>query len=543
MKPADRLTMNTLLLAGLFSLAYFGGWWFSPERVHNPVLYGILSVSIWFFIVRYFGYAVVFSHIKPHQYKIAPSGLTVDAMTTAAPGEPIEMTQKSLLALKAMTYPHETWLLDDSNNPVLQDFCAAEGIHYVARTQKIHAKCGNVNNGLRQSSGDFVMIIDPDHVVQPNYLDRVLGEFRNPEVGFVQTTQAYYNQPESFVATGGAEQTYMFYGPVMQGLAGMGSNLVIGTNCTFRRAALESIDLYKPGLAEDLHTSMALHSQGWKGAYVPEVLARGLTPGDLGSFCHQQLKWSRGVLDLFIKHAFGYAKGWTWKQRFAYLLCMSYYFESVMMLINVLLPLYCLFAHQYPAHAPFGEYLTYMAPLLLVNTALFFFSQKWVCHPSERGLMIRGMLLHYLSFPFHILGIVYAALNRKIPYIATSKTTDHSIPVRLILPQVFTCLISGLVIVYGILTTQSLHDLNMLGFVLWNALTFAVAMTYVVEPQRQLARLPILSRHVIGALAGVGAWSQSFVARLSFGIRFAQRAGLHEIAALITLVQVLHYYE
>jgi hypothetical protein len=36
---------------------------------------------------------------------------------------------------------------------------------------------------------------------------------------------------------------------------------------------------YRPGLAEDLETSLALHARGWKSAYVCEPLAPGMDKG------------------------------------------------------------------------------------------------------------------------------------------------------------------------------------------------------------------------------------------------------------------------
>ena len=39
-------------------------------------------------------------------------------------------------------------------------------------------------------------------------------------------------------ARAAAEQTYAFYGPIMQGMSGTGTAVAIGANCTFRRKAL-----------------------------------------------------------------------------------------------------------------------------------------------------------------------------------------------------------------------------------------------------------------------------------------------------------------
>ena len=126
------------------------------------------------------------------------------------------------------------------------------------------AKAGKINRALQLTDEEFMLVLDPDHLPFPEFLDRVLGYFADEQVGFVQVSQAYYNQDRSFVAAAAAEQTYAFYGPGQMGLYGHGACVAIGANCTFRRSALESIGGHGIGLAEDLVTAIRLHAAGWR---------------------------------------------------------------------------------------------------------------------------------------------------------------------------------------------------------------------------------------------------------------------------------------
>ena len=101
------------------------------------------------------------------------------------------------------------------------------------------AKAGKINRALAATTEEFVLVLDPDHMPFPEFLDRVMGHFDDDRVGFVQVSQAYYNQRRSFTAAGAAEQTYAFYGPGQMGLYGHGACVAIGANCTFRRSALD----------------------------------------------------------------------------------------------------------------------------------------------------------------------------------------------------------------------------------------------------------------------------------------------------------------
>ena len=72
------------------------------------------------------------------------------------------------------------------------------GIGYITRSEDWrdrprHAKAGNLNNALFQTSGEFLLILDADQVPQPDVLEKVLGWFRDPQVALVQTPQWFVN--------------------------------------------------------------------------------------------------------------------------------------------------------------------------------------------------------------------------------------------------------------------------------------------------------------------------------------------------------------
>ena len=80
---------------------------------------------------------------------------------------------------------------------------------YAART-----KHGNYNAWLDRvgfSHYDLLVAFDPDHVPDRHYLTQTLGYFVDPRIGYVQASQAYYNQRASFIARGAAEETYAYY--------------------------------------------------------------------------------------------------------------------------------------------------------------------------------------------------------------------------------------------------------------------------------------------------------------------------------------------
>ncbi len=59
---------------------------------------------------------------------------TVDIFTTFCAGEPYPMIVQTLEAIQAITYPHNTYLCDEADDPYLKEICRRLGVHHVTRT-------------------------------------------------------------------------------------------------------------------------------------------------------------------------------------------------------------------------------------------------------------------------------------------------------------------------------------------------------------------------------------------------------------------------
>ena len=62
-----------------------------------------------------------------------------------------------------------------------------------------------------------------------------------------------------------------------------------GSATLVRRVALEGVGgVLTDTVAEDFHTTIALHARGWRTHYHHEVLVQGLAPHDLAGFLLQR---------------------------------------------------------------------------------------------------------------------------------------------------------------------------------------------------------------------------------------------------------------
>jgi cellulose synthase (UDP-forming) len=418
----EHFMLIAIVFAGFIFIFRLADWWFREEHVTNMPLFILLSFIFWYGILRIALIWINYLGIKKPVRKLAKPGLTVAIFTTSSPGEPLSMFEKTLEACAKITYPHTTYLLDDTRNPEFKACAERHGAVWLNLVGLPGAKAGKVNAALALTKEDFVLVLDPDHIPFPNFLDETLGYFEDEKVGFVQVSQAYYNQYRSFTAQGAAEQTYAFYGPTQMGMFGRNCSVAIGSNCTFRRKALESAGGHGIGLAEDLITAIRIHAQGWKSIYNPVVVSRGLVPEDFGSFCKQQLKWARGVHEVLFAEVPRLFKKLSFWQKLSYLAIGTYYIVGTTTLIYLIIPFLYLWFKLLPASMDFMEFLLHGVPVLIICVLVYLYVQYWMCHPGvERGLHWRGMVLKFACWPVFFLGFILSIVDKDIPYIPTAK--------------------------------------------------------------------------------------------------------------------------
>lgn len=447
----DKAIFLGLTLAGVLSIFNLTEWWFQGEHISNLFLFIILSLFFGFGIIRILLIWINYLRIsKPKEVPKPKENLSVAVFTTSAPGEPLSMFEKTFKALGNLNYPHTTYLLDSTEDPAFRELAEKHGVIWLDLANIPGAKAGKINETLKKTTEEFILILDPDHIVFPNFLDQTLGFFEDEKVGFVQVSQGYYNMYRSFTAKGAAEQTYTFYGPTQMGFYGYDSAVAIGANCTFRRKALESIGGHAQGLAEDLQTSIRIHAKGWKSIYNPVIVSRGLVPEDFSSFCKQQLKWARGVFELLFDEMPSALKKLNFWQKLTYLSIGTYYLFGPITAFFIFVPLLFFTTKISPASMDFGEFIILGSPILIISLLIYAYAQNFLCdRNTEKGIHWRGMVLKYSCWPVFTYAFYLTLINKKIPYIPTSKIAVKGFMNPFIKPLIIYC-ISFLLILVGV---------------------------------------------------------------------------------------------
>ena len=285
--------------------------------------------------------------------------------------EGLDVLGATLVGCDRITYPHTTWVLDDGRRDEVRRLAERFGARYLSRPSNEHAKAGNINNALDFTDGQLLLILDADHVPQPDILDATVGYFDDPSVALVQTPHDFGNH-DSFqhFETGRHDQS-MFFEVIMPGKDRHDGAFWCGSAALILRHALWGIGgIATETVAEDFHTTIRLHGQGWHTRYHDETLVQGLAPHDLATFLLQRDRWARGNLAVLRTPENPLvAPGLTAKQRASYSSSLLAYFVPLQRLGMLAVLVAMLVSGRLPLHATLWQFCVFWLPWMVLNLA------------------------------------------------------------------------------------------------------------------------------------------------------------------------------
>jgi cellulose synthase (UDP-forming) len=436
----------------LLTIYYFTSYWISlKDWLHYPVTFGIMALILIIYLGnKLFRWFLLLYMRRPKPIK-ASTGWKVGVATTFVPGaEPIEMLEDTLKSLIALDHPHDTWVLDEGDNNRVKSLCQRLGANHFSRKNleryqtdsgvfKSHSKHGNYNAWLYEvgfKQYDIIAIFDPDQVPNPAFLSNVLGYFEDPKIGFVQLAQAYYNQSASFIARGAAEESYGFYSSIQMGSYGLSQPSIIGCHNTHRVTALKEVGGLAPHDADDILLTLLYREHGWQGVYVPQILARGLTPVDWNGYINQQIRWARSGLDIAFRIPSELSITLPLRKRVISILHgLNYLYKSFIIFASLILLALLLATGITPKVVSFSI-IPRLAILCIVIMSCELYRQRFYLDlRREWGFHWRAELLHFAKWPHILLAFFDVILRRRLPYALTPKVKEKSRSYMLLLPH------------------------------------------------------------------------------------------------------------
>lgn len=456
-----RIRVRLAALVGLPLIVWYLSWLLNPDRIGQPVLYGLLVFAEMLNVIQAAGFwwTCAFERVREPKAPTRPVAVDVMIPRYDEPREIVELTVAAAAGLRG--HDVRVWLLDDGDSDEMRELAHAHGVGYLRRPVHDHAKAGNVNHALAETDAPYVAIIDCDHVVSPDFLEATLGHFeQNERLAFVQTPQYYANGYQPGVPGAAWHQQTLFFGAIARGKDGLGATFCCGTNVIFRRGALEETGGFPThSITEDFELSISLHERGWRTAYLPKVLASGLGPEDMGAYTTQQLRWARGCLSALPRIV---RARLPWRLRAQYLLSGVYWLSGWTVLFYMCFPLVrILFGVQPLAHLTAPEFLLHFVPYFVValSTAAL---------AGAGSYTFTALALAAASFWVFIVASLLTLARRRGSFKVTPKTGASSRQPGAVWPALLAILVLAAVSVWGLVQRRDAATLNNAAFALFH---------------------------------------------------------------------------
>ena len=271
------------------------------------------------------------------------------AVQVPAYNEPLEVVEKTLRSLAGLRYDRLLVQVVDNNTKdeavwrPLEALCRELG----PRFQFMHLenwpgyKAGALNEATRRLPPEYevIGIVDADYVVDPDFVESLVGQFADPKVAFVQSSQNYRDWQDDAYLRGLFYSYRYFFDVSMPSRAQRNAIIFAGTMGLIRRSALEEIGGWNPDcVTEDAEASLRILGRGYSGIYDQSAYGAGLMPLSFDGLKKQRFRWALGGIQMLRMHwrellPFGrHQLRLTTAQRAHYLLATLQWFGEVLTL-------------------------------------------------------------------------------------------------------------------------------------------------------------------------------------------------------------------
>ena len=333
---------------------------------------------------------------------------TIDVFLPSC-GEPLAIlnnTYSYVAQLKWDGGAKTVYVLDDSARQQVRDLADTYGFRYVVRPNPGEMKkAGNLTHALTVSDGDFIVVIDADFAVRPDFLQETMPYFADPKVGIVQTAQCFdvTNPSLSYIQRYAGTLQEIFFRFIQPARDRYKAAICAGTNLVYRRAAVEAAGGFaQVPIGEDVHSGVKLWWAGYETRYLQLCLCKGVAPADFASLANQQARWCRSSMLLMIDPHFQKAP-FTWQQRAAFWAAFLYYMSSAALVITGPFPTIAMIWF-FPAKVYPHNYLPIIPAMAAGLFAFPFLSRGW--RPTIYRLCVLNSCCHLYAVWFAIRGVV-----------------------------------------------------------------------------------------------------------------------------------------
>lgn len=311
---------------------------------------GLLLAEIYAWAILVLGFFQVLQPLqrKPVPLPEDPAQWPVVDVFIPTYNESLDVVRPTVVAALDLDWPRDklrVYVLDDGRRSDFAAFCEKVGAIHLTRDDNRHAKAGNINAALKQTSAEYVAIFDADHIPTRSFLQMTMGALvADPGLAMVQTPHHFFSadpfERNLEVFRESPNEGELFYGLLQDGNDYWNATFFCGSCAVLNRAALEEIGgVAVETVTEDAHTSLKMHRRGWRTAYINIPQAAGLATESLSAHVGQRIRWARGMAQIFRLDNPFFGRGLGIGQRLCYGTAMLHFFYGFPRLVFLTAPL------------------------------------------------------------------------------------------------------------------------------------------------------------------------------------------------------------
>lgn len=215
----------------------------------------------------------------------------------------IEDTVQSLLNLDYPDDKLEVMVVDDgSEDATLRKAKKFEPEVKVISKEKNRGKAHSLNIGVDRAKGEIVACLDADSFVEKDTLKKMVGYFKEDEVGCVTPALKADNRTNSLSKAQYVEYLMnVFMRKVMSFLDIV--PVAPGPFSLYRKEVVEKLGGFdEDNITEDMEIALKIHDGGYRIESTTDAEVRTICPERLGELYRQRLRWYRGVIYNSLKY-------------------------------------------------------------------------------------------------------------------------------------------------------------------------------------------------------------------------------------------------
>ena len=322
---------------------------------------------------------------------------------------------------------YEILIGDDSNKPEiskkLQEFAKDhDQIKIIKRKNNIGYKPGNLNNMLKHSKGEIIVIFDSDFIPPNDFLTRIVRPFmKDKNIAGVQARWNLINPNQNLISVLGATIVLVCHHITIPFMYKRRKIVFLcGSAEAVRKDTLIDLGGWENGnLTEDIEFSLRLLENGYKIVYINDLECESEVPYTLRDLYKQQMRWAYGVIYSWKKHFKSLAKNKHLNiiDKF-YMQCIfcSGYLLSVLLAGLFITGTLSFITHE-PAPVEWGKFLYELTRNIILTSGLVIASIVALTKANKAKLtlpMIASSFSYGLVVTYHVNVGIFKALA-KIP--------------------------------------------------------------------------------------------------------------------------------